>query len=126
MQLPIERPAFAAAPTLVGSFPHADPKRLIDRILGLFADLPAWPQMPARDWRESMYVQYSEGLPGAVVDSQERRIYFRRDENFYGDLEKFHQAVLEEDVDCFAISPGFALGLHLDRGRRPRAGDGNH
>ncbi|MBI4876560.1 MAG: hypothetical protein HY822_18135, partial [Acidobacteria bacterium] len=71
-QLP-QRPVFAAAPTLVGSFPHTDPGRLMDRILERFVDLPAWPQMPARDWVESMYVQYSEGLPGAVVDRQGQR-----------------------------------------------------
>jgi len=76
----------AAAPTLVGSFPHSDPERLVDRIFSLFTDMPAWPQMPARDWLESMYVQYSEGLPGVVVDRGEQRIHFRSDDAFYGQL----------------------------------------
>ncbi len=118
----IERLAFAAAPTLVGSFPHADPQRLMDRIFSRFGELPAWPQMPARDWRESMYVQYSEGLPGAVVDAPERRIYFRRDEAFYRQLEQFYEAVVGEDVDRFAISADYALGLHLFLERLPRLG----
>ena len=64
----MQRPGFTAVPTVVGSFPHTDARLLTDRILARFAEMPAWPQMPARDWRESMYVQYSEGLPGAVVD----------------------------------------------------------
>ena len=120
MEFKIQRPAFAAAPTLVGSFPHAEPQPLMDRIFSRFAELPAWPQMPARDWRESMYVQYSEGLPGAVVDRQEQRIHFRCDQAFYSQLEEFYQAVVEEDVERFAITEDYALGLHLFLDRVPR------
>ena len=118
----IERPVFAAAPTLVGSVPHTEPQRLMDRILGDFEELPAWPQMPARDWFESMYVQYSEGLPGAVVERSEQRIYFRSDEVFYRQLEEFYEAVAEDDVERFAITPEYALGLHLFLDRVPRLG----
>jgi methionine synthase II (cobalamin-independent) len=117
MDLKTPRPAFAAAPTLVGSFPHTEPARLLDQILNRFSELPAWPQMPARDWRESMYVQYSEGLPGAVVNSQEQKIHFQADGGFPNRLEEFYQAVVEENVEHFAITPDYALGLHqfLDR-----------
>lgn len=103
----------AGTPTLVGSIPHTDPRRVVDRILAQFRQMPAWPQMPARDWRESMYVQYSEGLPGAVVDTEQQRIWFCGDGDFYGDLEQFYQAVVEEDVERFAISRDYATGLHL-------------
>src|ERR1022692_4322175 len=78
MEAVMQRPGFAAIPTVVGSFPHTGARLLTERILARFAEMPAWPQMPVRDWRERMYVQYSEGLPGAVVDGQEQRIYFRR------------------------------------------------
>jgi len=122
MELMIQRPVFAAAPTLVGSFPHSEPQRLMDRIFSHCPELPAWPQMPVRDWLESMYVQYSEGLPGAVVDREEQRIYFRCDEAFYGQLEEFYQAVVEEDVERFAITPDYALGLHLFLDQVPRLG----
>ena len=122
MELPAQRPVFAAAPTLVGSFPHTEPQRLMDRIFSRFAELPAWPQMPARDWRESMYVQYSEGLPGAVVNRQDQRIHFRTDEAFYSELEEFYQAVVEEDVERFAISEDYALGLHVFLDKVPRLG----
>ena len=122
MELITQRPVFAAAPTLVGSFPHSEPQRLMDRIFSHCPELPAWPQMPVRDWLESMYVQYSEGLPGAVVDREEQRIYFRCDEAFYGQLEEFYQAVVEEDVERFAITPDYALGLHLFLDQVPRLG----
>jgi methionine synthase II (cobalamin-independent) len=94
----------------------------LDRIFSRFPDMPAWPQMPVRDWRESMYVQYSEGLPGAVVDGAAQTIYFRSDEALAGELEAFYQALVDEDVERFAISPDYALGLHLflESGQRPK------
>jgi methionine synthase II (cobalamin-independent) len=113
MESTVSRPAFAAAPTLVGSFPHTDPNDLLDRILSRFPEIPAWPQLPARDWRESMYVQYSEGLPGAVVDRDRQRIYFESGEALAAGLEEFYQALVEENVERFAISSDYALGLHL-------------
>ncbi len=116
-------PAFGAASTVVGSFPHADAGPLVARLMACLPDVPAWPQLPSRDWRESMYVQYSEGLPGAVVDSDARRIFFRTAGDFERRLEAFYQAVVEEDVEHFAISRDYALGLHLflDRIARPGA-----
>ncbi len=109
-------------PTLVGSFPHAEPPRLLDQILSRFPEMPAWPQLPARDWRESMYVQYSEGLPGAVIDRQEQRIYFRADDVFHQQQEAFYQALVEDNVEHFGISRDFALGLHLFLDAVPRLG----
>jgi methionine synthase II (cobalamin-independent) len=67
--------------------------------------------MPARDWRESMYVQYSEGLPGAVVDSRERRIYFLGGNALYEEIEPFYQALIDDDVERFAITADYARGL---------------
>jgi hypothetical protein len=105
-------PCFKAAATFVGSFPHRDPDGLLEQIFANFPEMPAWPQLPARDWKESMYVQYSEGLPGAVIDSQSQRIFFRADDAFREELEPFYQAVLEENVERFAVSRDYALGLH--------------
>ena len=109
----MQRPGFTAVPTVVGSFPHTDARALTDSILARFAEMPAWPQMPVRDWRESMYVQYSEGLPGAVLDGQEQRIYFRGGDTLFPELEPFYQALIEEDVERFAITADFARGLCL-------------
>ena len=117
-------PRFSAAPSLVGSFPHTDPHALIERIFSQFTALPAWPQLPARDWLESMYVQYSEGLPGAVVDRATGRIYFSAGDGFESQLEGFYQAVVEEDVERFAIGRDYALGLHLFLETLPRLGAG--
>jgi methionine synthase II (cobalamin-independent) len=99
-------------PTVVGSFPHAEPRKRVDVILSALPDLPAWPQLPARDWREGMYVQYTEGLPGAVIDDQAQRLHFTTDGDFAERLEGFYAAVIGGDVERFAISPEFAAGLH--------------
>ena len=109
----MQRLPFAAVPTLVGSFPHTAPHDLVAQIFRRFPQMPAWPQMPARDWRESMYVQYAEGLPGATLDGEAQRIYFRADEAFHEQLEGFYRAVVEEDVEHFKITSECALGLHL-------------
>ncbi len=102
-----------ATPTLVGSFPHTDATGLVDRILERLPVLPAWPQLPARDFRETMYAQCSEGLPGAVIDRAAGRIHFQSGEALQGELESFYQALVEEDVGRFAISREHGLGLHL-------------
>ena len=109
----MQHPRFFAAPSLVGSFPHTIAQPLVDRIFSRFTALPAWPQLPARNWLESMYVQYSEGLPGAVVDHAAGRIHFSAGNGFEDQLETFYQAVVEEDVERFAIGRDYALGLHL-------------
>ena len=109
----MERPVLAACPTVVGSFPHREPTRLLDQIFRSLPEMPAWPQLPARDFRESMYTQYSEGLPGAVIDAKNERIHFSTQGRFHEELEGFYQAIVEEDVERFAISREYALGLHL-------------
>ncbi len=106
-------PAFHGIPTLVGSFPHRDAEALVATILRRLGTLPAWPQLPARDFRESMYVQYAEGLPGAVIDRDKERIFFHADEAFAEALEGFYQAVVELDLERFAIGRDNANGLHV-------------
>jgi methionine synthase II (cobalamin-independent) len=113
---------FSGLATLVGSFPHVDADPLVASILERFPSMPAWPQLPARDFRESMYVQYAEGLPGAVIDAERQRIFFRADEAFAEALEGFYQAVVEGDVARFAISPEHARGLHRFLEEVPRLG----
>lgn len=103
---------FKALPTMVGSFPHTDVDRLVDHIFEKLSHMPVWPQLPIRDFRESMYIQYSEGFPGVVLESTRQRMYFKADEKFYEELENFYQAVVEEKVEHFAISKDYAFGLH--------------
>jgi len=83
--------------------------------------VPAWPQLPKRSFTESMYVQFSEGLPGLSVNIQEEQIYIDRSGDLDPGLEALFEAAAKDDVSAFAISRGSAAGLHafLDSPNRP-------
>lgn len=60
-----------------------------------------------------MYVQYSEGLPGVVIDDKARQIYIDTNKDSYQkDLEAAYERYLADDLDYFAISEGYAAGLY--------------
>jgi hypothetical protein len=58
-----------------------------------------------------MYVQFSEGFPGIVVE--ENRIYVDRTRDLSTDLERLYRAYLENDVDAYEVSADYAAGLAL-------------
>jgi methionine synthase II (cobalamin-independent) len=97
--------------TQVGSLPHLDPRRACAVIFNHFPEIPAWPQLPRRSFLESMYTQYSEGLPGVVIDEKARQIYFQR-EQAQAELENYYEKLLNSDFDYFKISPAYAQGLY--------------
>ncbi|MHB8780167.1 MAG: uroporphyrinogen decarboxylase/cobalamine-independent methonine synthase family protein [Candidatus Geothermincolia bacterium] len=96
----------------IGSFPHADPELACELILGQIDDMPVWPQLPRRGFAESMYAQYSEGLPGAVVDLERLKVWCRSGEEVLPALEELYTAHLEGSLETFAISEDYAAGLH--------------
>jgi methionine synthase II (cobalamin-independent) len=98
--------------TAIGSLPHRDPEEACRMTLRYLEWAPAWPQLPRRSFRENMYAQYSEGMPGVVVDENERRVHLRRDEGLFEGLERAYQAYLDANAGEFAISEDFAAGLH--------------
>jgi hypothetical protein len=54
--------------TGIGSLPHDDPVAAAELVLRCLPDLPAAPQLPARDPREGMIAQWLEALPEITVD----------------------------------------------------------
>jgi methionine synthase II (cobalamin-independent) len=102
-------PPFAA--TAVGSMPHTDPTsacRLVQRWL---PEIPAWPQLPRRDFREAIYAQYGAGFPGVVLDAGQGRIYVDRACDLDAELEQLYARYLAGDVDGAALPPEHAAGL---------------
>ena len=97
----------------IGSLPHADAELACRLMLETFGEVAAWPQLPNLGFRENMYAQYSQGMPGIRVDEAAKRIWFQVDESLGAELEKFYQAVIEEDLDRFAITSDYAAGLAL-------------
>ena len=101
---------FGCLPTIIGSMPHTDAKEACALVARYLPDLPAWPQLPKRSNLENMYIQYSEGFPGVVVEGS--KIYVERSAGFDEQLEKLYNAASENKTDGYGISPNYAAGLH--------------
>jgi hypothetical protein len=103
-------PDFNFLTTHVGSVPHPEPGTLPARLAGLL-DIPAWTQHPRRNFRESMYVQYSHSLPSVVVDEAKEKIILDTRGDLTPALEAFYTPYLADDVDAFALNPDYAAGF---------------
>jgi hypothetical protein len=111
-----------AIATGIGTVPHRAPERPVGLILEHFPLAPFWPQLSRRRFLEQMLAQFTERMPGFVVDEPARRIEFRMP---HPDAQaEFYEHYLQEDVDYFSISPDYAAGLHAFlsavRGRQAR------
>jgi hypothetical protein len=103
---------FNCLPTMIGSVPYKDAAGACERVLHYLKDIPSWPQLPKRSFLENMYVQYSEGFPGIVVDRENEKIYADRNQDLDKPLEKLYSAYLENDYTKFPIGADYAAGLH--------------
>jgi methionine synthase II (cobalamin-independent) len=101
---------FGCLPTIIGSMPHTDPQAACSAIIHYLKDIPAWPQLPKRSFLENLYVQFSQGFPGVVVE--ENRIYVDRSQDLDKPLEELYAAYLENNADKYPISPDYAAGLY--------------
>jgi len=101
---------FNCLPTAVGSMPHTDPVEACAVVSRYLKDIPCWPQLPRRAFKENMYAQYSEGFPGITVTDD--KVYVDRAKDLDKPLEKLYSAYLENDVDQYPVSADYAAGLH--------------
>lgn len=101
--------------TAIGSMPHVDPEAALDLVFRSIPQAPIWPQLSQRELREQMEIQYSEGLPRAVLDTARDRLYFDTSGEYYDELAEFYAGYMaaEEQGDCSAaaISPEYAMGI---------------
>jgi len=108
-------------PTGIGSLPNKDPFKTSKIILNYFPESPYWPQLPSKDWKEGMLVQFTEGMPGVVMDGTS--VYFQSPFNPVSEWEKFYEASSEGHTDEFIIGKEYASGLYalleLLKGRKP-------
>jgi methionine synthase II (cobalamin-independent) len=101
---------FNCLPTIIGSMPQTDPKEACALVAKYLPDLPAWPQLPKRSHLENMYVQFSEGFPGIVIEGA--KVYVERSADFDSRLEQLYNADAENNPDNYGISAEYAAGLH--------------
>jgi hypothetical protein len=97
--------------TQIGSMPYPDGSAICERLVSIL-DIPAWPQLPRRSFRESMYVQYSPALPGIVLDEGKEKILFNTEADISPALEEFYAHYLADEVDCFGLRPDYAAGFY--------------
>lgn len=93
--------------TGIGSLPHRNPEDACDLILKTF-DIPFWPQLPKISFKESMIIQYSEGMPYIRMNEKEQEAWIIRDGS--DELERFYESYSENTK--IAISEDYAMGLH--------------
>jgi len=101
---------FGCLPTIIGSMPQEEASSACNQITRYLKDIPAWPQLPERSFLENMYVQYSEGFPGVVVENN--RIYVDKSKSEGKELENLYSAYIDNDFSQYPISPEYAAGLH--------------
>ena len=101
---------FGCLPTVIGSMPHTDPLPACSQVVHYLKHIPAWPQLPKRSFLENMYIQFSHGFPGVVLEKE--NIYIDRCQDLNKPLEQLYAAYLENNVDKYPISPDYAAGLH--------------
>lgn len=96
--------------TAIGSLPHKDADEALDLIFRYLPKAPFWPQLPKRDIREGMVVQFSENLP--FLQAGQDGLRFMPLEAKDRELELFYERIIARDIGYFKISEGFASGLH--------------
>lgn len=96
--------------TAVGSFPHLNGGHL-SRHLVAALDIPCWPQLPRRTFRENMYVQYSASLPAVSLDQAKEKILFNTSGDLSEPLERFYTHYLADDLEAFALNRDYAAGF---------------
>lgn len=97
--------------TALGSFPHEELNDLTTKIYKSL-DFPVWPQLPKRDFRENMYIQFSSPLPSIKIDKNSEKVYFDTNVDLSPHLESFYERYLNEDFDFFELPEDFAEGFY--------------
>lgn len=101
---------FACLPTAIGSMPHTDPEEACSIVRKYLPTIPTWPQLPTRSPKESMYIQFSEGFPGAVIN--EDKIHIEPSASFDAKVEQIYVDCEEDKPGKYEVSAEYAAGLH--------------
>ena len=111
------QPKFLA--TAIGSLPYSDPAQAVDLVLASIPDAPIWPQLPRLGINEQMEIQYSEGIPGVVIDRVKGRMFLDTSSDYSEAFAAFYEAYMAAtesggagDFSPLAISPAFSQGIY--------------
>ncbi|MDD4873411.1 MAG: methionine synthase [Dehalococcoidales bacterium] len=102
--------SFNCLPTMIGSMPQKDPNEACSIIERFLKDIPCWPQLPNRSFKEGMAVQFSAGFPGIIEKGNDLCIDSSIDSS--GELEKLYTAYLENNTDKYPVTAEYAAGFY--------------
>jgi hypothetical protein len=108
-------PSFMA--TGIGSMPFDDPQHAVELSLSRLPEAPFWPQLPRTGLNERMEIQYSEGMPCLIMDSEKNRIFFDTSGDYSEAFAQFYEKYLASveaggDLSCMAVSEAFSKGIY--------------
>ena len=116
-------PATAFPVTGLGSIPLVEAATALELVLDHFPEIPFWPQLSHRGPWEDILLQFTAGLPGIRVNPKTRTAAVAADIDRPTELTGYYQAVLDHDLDRFALTqqtaPGFFALLDVIRRGRP-------
>ncbi len=115
------RPLPKCAALAIGSLPHTSVSAAVDLMIEFNPECPAWPQLPRIDFREDMYVQFSECMPAAMLDMGRQRLWFDM-EKAPGEMADFYERYLAQEPGLCHISNDYARGLEPFLERLPAPG----
>lgn len=98
--------------TAIGSMPHTNVEKACKLVLENLPEAPAWPQLPKISFKENMYAQFSQAIPGLLLDLPEKKIWVDTAQDLVETQEKFYQAYLDKNLEAFAISQDYAQGFY--------------
>lgn len=97
--------------TGIGSLPYLDAKESAKKICAEF-DIPFWPQLPKRGFKENMYVQFSQGLPSLIIDEKNKKIHVDTSKDLSEGLGRIYEAYISGDYGSFGLTEDFAPGFY--------------
>ncbi|MBU4342796.1 MAG: methionine synthase [Candidatus Omnitrophica bacterium] len=97
--------------TGIGSLPYLDPVKSAREVCAKF-DIPFWPQLPKRGFKENMYVQYASGLPALIIDENKKKVYIDTTKDLSEGLGRIFEAYLSNDYTSFGLGKDFAQGFY--------------
>ncbi len=104
---------FSCIATGIGSMPVVDPEQAVQLSLTYLSEAPIWPQLPQRSFHEHMDIQYSESLPGLMIDEANKKVSFDTSRDLMPELEKFFERYIEKDYAFFRITAEYAAAFPI-------------
>jgi len=95
----------------IGSLPYIDAVKSVETVFKGF-DIPFWPQLPKRDFKENMYAQFSQGLPGLIVDEKKKTIHIDSSGDLSEKIAGVYEAYISGNLDRFGITREYAEGFY--------------